>query len=331
MKKKLFTLLTLMLCVCSGAWAAGEEFSIKFQNSKSVVESPSGFFTYNKGEGTAVSWSSKGKHSCTYGGETYSDVIKMESATQCYFTTTATATITIVQTTSNATGDKLKFDGSNLDANLANTTVTVDETNKYNEYVITKVTVGKHTITRQSETGLAYVKVVYTGSTLTQLTSPTISFDSETGEVTIGAVANASKITYTTDGNDPTAESDEYSEPFTVEDGTVVKAIAIGNQTSYSNSDVASATVLLDDVTPVDPVINQFNGTVAITCETPSSTIEYSLDGTTYNAYTRAFTLSEDGTVFARAMRDNNYSVRAQPPRLSGWDMAHSTITHRTP
>lgn len=308
MKKKIFTLLTLMLAVCSGAWAEGEEFSIKFQNSSSVTESSTGYFTYNKGEGTSVSWSSKGKHSCTYGGETYSDVIKMESSTQCYFTTAAKATVTIVQTISNATGDKLKFDGSNLDSNLANTTVTVNSTDKYNEYVITNVAAGKHTITRQSETGLAYVKVVYTGSTLTQLSTPEITFDSTTGEVTIGAVVNSSKVTYTINGSDPTESSTEYTAPFTVEDGVTVKAIAIGDQTSYSNSDIASETVLLDNVAIETPVINQYNGTVAITCATANTIIEYSLDGTTYTAYSRAFTLSEDGTVYARATRSGNYS-----------------------
>ena len=306
--KKLFTLLTLALVSIGSAWAAGDEFLIKFQNSKSITESPSGYFTYNKGEGTAVSWSSKGKHSCTYGGDTYSDVIKMEGATQCYFTTSSEATVTIVQTTSNATGDKLKFDGYNLNADLANTTVTVDATNKYNEYVITGVAAGKHTITRQSETGLAYVKVVYTGNVLTQLGTPVISFNSTTGEVTISAVANASKVTYTTNGTDPSAESTTYAAPFTVEDGTVVKAIAIGDQSSYSNSDIASETVLLANVTPEAPVINQFNGTVYITCATANTTIEYSLDGTNYTAFTRAFTLSEDATIYAKAKRGETYS-----------------------
>ena len=152
------------------------------------------------------------------------------------------------------------------------------------------------------------MKVEYTGVVLTQLDAPAISFDATTGEVTIGAVANATKVTYTTDGSAPTEGSTEYTAPFIVKDGITVKAIAIGDQTSYSNSDVASVTVLLANVAIEAPVINQFNGTVAITCETPNTTIEYSLDGTTYNAYTRAFTLSEDGTVYARAMRNNNYS-----------------------
>ena len=150
----------LLVAIVTGA-QAGETFTVKFKNKNSVTQSTANYFTYNKGEGTDVSWSSKGKHSCTYGGEEYSDVIKMEGSTQCFFTSTAKATVTIVQTISNATGDKLKFDGENLDSKLENTTVTVNSTDKYNEYVITDVAAGTHTITRQAETGLAYVKVEY--------------------------------------------------------------------------------------------------------------------------------------------------------------------------
>ena len=297
----------LMVCAIGTAWA-GDVFEIKFQNSKSVIESPTGYFTYDKGAGTAVSWSSKGKHSCTYNGETYSDVIKMESSTQAYFTSSAKATVTIVQTTSNATGDKLKFDGSNLDANLANTTVTVDADNKCNIYVITDVEPGEHKITRQSETGLAYIKVEYTGAEMTQLDAPTITISSEDGTVTISGSASATKITYTIDGTNPTADSEEYTTPFTVEDGVTVKAICIGDGETTMNSPVASELAILANATIAAPVIKQFNGTVAITCETTGTTIEFSLDGETYTTYNRAFTLSEDGTVYARAKRGEKVS-----------------------
>ncbi len=302
--KKLFTLLTLALMSIGTAWA-GDVFTVKFQNSKEVTQSTADFFTYDKGEGTAVSWSSKGKHSCTYGGDTYSDVIKMENATQCYFTSAAEATVTIVQTISNGAGDKLKFDGTNLNSDMANTTVTVNSTDKYNEYVITNVAAGKHIITRQSETGLAYVKVEYTGSVMTQLSTPEISVNNSNGEVTIGSVDNASKITYTTDGSDPTDESDVYSAAFTVEDGVTVKAIAIGDGESYINSAIATKVAYLDGIAVAEPVINQYNGTVALTCATLGATIEYSLDGETYNTYSRAFTLNDDATVYARAKREN--------------------------
>ncbi len=317
--KKVFTLLTLALLSIGSAWATGETFTVKFQNSSNVTQSTANYFTYNKGEGTAVSWSSNGKHSCTYGGDTYSNVIKMEGATQCYFTTATEATVTIVQTISNATGDKLKFDDSNLDNNLANTTVTVNSDNKYNEYVITNVAAGKHTITRQSETGLAYVKVEYTGVVLTQLATPEISFNTTTGDVTIGSVSNATKITYTTDGSDPTAESATYSTTLTdVADGTTVKAIAIGDGVSYRNSEIAKKQVLLEGIKVATPNIYQLNGTVAIACATPNVTVEYSTDGgSSWTTFTRSFTLTADTDIKARASR----------AKCTASDEASATIT----
>ena len=74
-----------------------------------------------------------------------------------------------------------------------------------------------HSVTRGSgETGLFAIIVEYTGASLTQLDTPTININSATGEVTIGTVANATKITYTTDGITPTAASNEYTAPFIV-------------------------------------------------------------------------------------------------------------------
>ena len=159
------------------------------------------------------------------------------------------------------------------------------------------------------ESGVFAIIVEYTGTALTKLATPSITFDATSGEVTIGAVANATKVTYTTNGTDPTDESTEYTAPFTVTDGTVVKAVAIGDQASYSNSDIASETVLLENATIETPVINQFNGTVAITCATVGTTIKYSIDGgATYQDYTRAFTLSADAEVKAKAIRGTNES-----------------------
>ena len=237
--KKLFTLLTLALINIGSVWATGEVFYVKFQNSSSVTQSTANYFSYDKGSGVAVSWSSKGKHSCTYGGDTYSDVIKMESATQCYFTSEAEATITIVQTISNATGDKLKFDGTNLNSEMANTTVTVNSTDKYNEYVITKVAAGTHTITRQSETGLAYVKVEYTGEASVVVADPVIAWNSSNSQATITCSTDGATIYYTTDGSEPTTSSASYSSAITLTNSSTVRAFA-------KKSDVSSNLVKRD-------------------------------------------------------------------------------------
>lgn len=140
-------------------------------------------------------------------------------------------------------------------------------------------------------------------ASLTKLTAPTITANGETGEVTIAGDANAKSIVYTIDGKDPTSESTVYTAPFTVEDGTVVKAMALGDNTKYSNSSIASDTVYLNNVAVATPTFTTFNGTVGLSTETANATIEYSLDGSKYQAYTKPFTLTENGTVYARATR----------------------------
>lgn len=309
MKRKLFTLLTLALLGVGSAWA-GDVYKISFNGSNAE---------FKNGEsvdaGKFFSWNSA-KHNfntkfngCTYDGVEYTSGLKMEGATKVSWTSAAESTVTIVQST---WSDKtIKFDDTEL------AVADAEAITGGRVYTITSVAAGSHSVTRGSgESGIFAIIVEYTGTTLTQLDSPTFNVNTTTGEVTIGSVANATKVTYTTDGTDPTDESTTYENPFTVDDGTVVKAIAIGDLTSYSHSDVVSVTVLLANVTPETPSINQYNGTVFISCATPSTTIEYSLDGTNYTAFTRAFTLSEDGTVYARAKRGEKYS-----------DVASATVT----
>ena len=83
-----------------------------------------------------------------------------------------------------------------------------------------------------------------------------------------------------------------------------MKAIAIGDGGSYNNSDIASEMVLLTGITIANPTVNQHNGTVAITCASPSATIEYSTDGgANWTTYVRAFTLTSNTAIKARASR----------------------------
>lgn len=79
------------------------------------------------------------------------------------------------------------------------------------------------------------------------LQAPNISITNK-GVVTISATDGAS-IRYTTNGNDPTASSGTaYTEPFTVEDGVVVKAVAyITSGGSTITSSVASETAVVPE------------------------------------------------------------------------------------
>lgn len=138
--------------------------------------------------------------------------------------------------------------------------------------------------------------------TIPQLTAPTITYDGSTGEVTITPANSGETVYYTTDGTTPSATNGtEYTEPFTVSTGTTVSAVTIGDGTTTSDSDPATVTVVLAGATLEAPVISSYNGTVGITCASDDATLYYSTDGTTYTEYVRAFTLTEDATVYAKA------------------------------
>ena len=125
----------------------------------SDIESESGFFTFGDGKHNFNS-----KFTGKYNGLTYSQGLKMEGTTLIQFTTKATATIIIVQST---WSDKtLKFDDRELD--IASAT-TPDDSEGIRVYTITGVAAGEHKITRgNGESGLFYVEVREAGTTAIQ-------------------------------------------------------------------------------------------------------------------------------------------------------------------
>ena len=140
---------------------------------------------------------------------------------------------------------------------------------------------------------------------MTELSKPTIEFDNTTGQVTLAQAENKD-IYYTIDGTEPTVEKGtKYTEPFTVADGTTVKAASFGDGKTTINSKVLSYTALLKTVTIAEPVVSAVNGTFSISCATPNTTLQYSINGGEFKAYTCAVTLDEDATVVARASREN--------------------------
>lgn len=92
------------------------------------------------------------------------------------------------------------------------------------------------------------------------LQAPNISITNK-GVVTIAATDGAS-IRYTTNGNDPTASSGTaYTEPFSVEDGAVVKAIAyITSGGNTITSSVSSETAVVPEGPTFGKRINTSNG-----------------------------------------------------------------------
>ena len=302
MKRKLLALVTLMLCAVTGAWAQ-DVYKIQFNGANKeikngVEQSELSFFSYNSAK---HSFNTK-FNGCTYDGVTYTSGLKMESATNVSWTSTAKSNVIIVQSTWNA--NTIKFDGTELAVSDASTSVTGCRI-----YTISDVEKGEHSVTRGSgESGIFAITVEYTETALPQLDAPTISDLSETGnKVTISYPTNASSVVYTLDGSDPSADNGTAISATTdvtiTEDGTTVKAIAIGDGTTYANSQIASKVIYLPGIKVATPVVEVINGTMAITCETANATILYSLDGTTFQEYTKPVTFFEDTNVTVKATR----------------------------
>jgi len=113
-----------------------------------------------------------------YEGVTYSKGLKMESGTTITFTTEASSsTVIIVQATKKSGGDSntgIKFDNTNYSYTDA-VTLTNDENNEnVRVYTISNVSKDTHTISKNSESGIFYVKVIESSAeTLTTVGIPT--------------------------------------------------------------------------------------------------------------------------------------------------------------
>lgn len=116
-------------------------------------------------------------------------------------------------------------------------------------------------------------------------------------------------VRYTTDGSDPTNESPIYNGPFTINDTTIVKAKAFGDQFFDSAVVTANITRVWTDVAvPQIQAAKSFSGSktkVMISCATEGATIYYTKDGSEPNShstkYTGPFYVTESCTIKACA------------------------------
>lgn len=90
-----------------------------------------------------------------------------------------------------------------------------------------------------------FISLGASGRVSTPIISPTTGVYQDSVTVSL-SVANPQDaiIYYTTDGSDPTTESTEYTEPFTVTESCVVKAIGVAD--SYGDSVIARATYTIE-------------------------------------------------------------------------------------
>lgn len=221
MKRKLFTLLTLLLTVCSGAWAAiGDTFKLTCNGSFS--QTPSGFFTI-----TGNSFNSKFT-GASYDGVTYTKGFKMESSSAIAWTAEAEATVTILQSNWENKGvmHTIKLDGTPIELSSATSGT------GYYLYTITNVAAGNHTISRGSgESGLFMVKVEYTSESVDIVANPVITWNSSTKKASITCATDGVTIYYTIDGTEPTASSDVYSSEISISNSSTVCAFAKKGET----------------------------------------------------------------------------------------------------
>ena len=299
------------------------------------------------------SYSSKFNGNAKYAGAVYNGMsffggLKMESSTSISFTTTRTSTVTIVQSlaTAYATLPKLAL-GS--DAVSASSVIAYSDNSKITDakadtsifqevkiYTYEGCAAGSYTISRaSSELGLVFVSVTEIGDKIAKLSSPVISYDEKTGSVSISKPDNASSVVYTTDGSAPSSTNGStYSDAFVVADATVVKAIALGDGVSYSNSDVAQETVLLANVACDEPTATVKNGTVAFECATSGASIMVSTDNSSFSLYSQPLTFFSDTKIYAKAVREGasdsdvaEFSVAAAPA-LSSSPKSVSTVLY---
>ena len=130
---------------------SGDVMTVSYNGKE--VSNPEGFFTHDAIGKFNFNTKFNG---ATYDGIEFTSGLKFESSTKILFTTTKTATVTIVQSTYSA--NTIKFDDVELAVNDA-----VAGTG-YRAYTLNNVAAGDHSITRGSgESGLFYVKVEYAG------------------------------------------------------------------------------------------------------------------------------------------------------------------------
>ena len=175
--KKLLTLFTLLLTVCSGAWG---DTTFKCKLNGSVVQerndgNSGDFFSLTFSSGGAGWKSGTDVNGCTYDGVNYTSALKFDSKPTLSFTTTQSATIIAVIDTKKNSGASCYLDGSNMASSedIAGAKV----------WTSTNVSAGSHTIKKGgSEIYIYCVYVIYP-----ELKPGAISFNPAAGSIETGS------------------------------------------------------------------------------------------------------------------------------------------------
>ena len=227
MKKKLLTLLTLALCVCSGAWAEETIYSMTAvtgptgnQASKATVDITATFVG-----GSAQAYNGKGSEAKLVDGSN----INLGGSSESYFHATLTdGTIAEGDIIALSASGAMRISATQANATSKNATeVTFPYTvpsgseliGKTDVYVLKKDVskFSSFTITRPDADDVANPVISQSGSSVT---------------ITCGTAG--ANIYYTIDGSEPTASSTSYSAAITIDNPCTVRAIAIKGENSSS-------------------------------------------------------------------------------------------------
>lgn len=166
-----------------------------------------------------------------------------------------------------------------------------------------------------------------------KVATPTFSYNNL--KLTISTATEGATIYYTTDGSTPSttnANAQVYSAPISFSSNTTVKAIAV--KADFNNSDVATYSIIIDDVTCQAPQITRSGTTnsIIMTCATSGATIYYTTDGTTptngSTRYSGPITVDHNQTIRAIAMKDGMFNSTQSQFDVDWFKVATPTFSY---
>ena len=199
------------------------------------------------------------------------------------------------------------------------------------EFVTVSELLRRRGITPQN--GASYTEAPSQGHTLPAYSAPVIKakndYDAKKTFVVLSTVDEGISLYYTTDGTYPTLASQQYTEPFLLEENTTFTVVGYdkyGTRTPVAVKKVKKNQVAL-------PEAKSEKGKIAISCETPEAELYYTMDGSKptkeSKKYTKPFSCKgntlkiigirnhfKDSEVASYAVTDNNIVFSDLDPSL---------------
>ncbi|MDO5446467.1 MAG: Ig-like domain-containing protein [Prevotellaceae bacterium] len=251
MKKKLSTLIGLLALVVGLAYAAGETeiFSASF-NTKPATQSTPDYFTL----GEKQNWNAK--YTGTYRGVSYSQGLKMESATTVSFTAAKSFKVTIVQS---LTANPTKYMKLN-DTQFTEADRVDDAANNVGVYTVSNLPAGDYVLTRgNGENGLLFIEVEYLDDSKAPSDLAAVNASKDL-PIFGGAYTMTKGVDFTTSSTGAITFESTNSAVATVDADGVVTPVAEGttniviSQAADDNYNGGSATITVNDSRTVNDI-----------------------------------------------------------------------------